>query len=75
MENLQNVLSVAFELIVTVSVAALVWTTVMAGLYQLIRDGIHRAVYVASEIPAQERYVQRAETGPQVAHPQPTAGH
>ena len=74
MENLQNVLSVASELIVTVFVAAVVWTTVMAGLYQLIRDG-SRHVYVASQRPAQERYVQRTDTGPQVAHPQPTTGH
>ena len=74
MENLQNVLSVASELIVTVFVAAVVWTTVMAGLYQLIRDGI-RHVYVASQRSAQERYVQRTDTAPQVAHPQPTTGH
>ena len=74
MENLQHVLSVAFELIVTVFVATLVWTTVVAGLYQLIREGV-RQVYVASQRPAQERYVQRAETGPQIAHPQPTTGH
>ena len=74
MENLQNVLSVSFELIVTVFVSVLVWTTVMAGLYQLVRERI-RQVYVVSQRPAHERYVQRTDTGPQVAHPQPTAGH
>jgi|GEM_PF-1678352 len=74
MENLQNVLSVASELIVTVFVSALVLTTVIAGLYQLVREGI-RQVYVVSQGPAQERYVQRTDTGPQVAHPQPTTGH
>jgi hypothetical protein len=74
MENLQNVVSFAFELLVTVFVAALVWTTVLAGLYQLIRDWI-RQVHVVTQGFAQQRYVQRPETGPQVAHPQPTTGH
>ena len=74
MESLQNVLSVALELIVTAFVATLVWTTMMAGLYQLIRDGI-RHVHVASQGAAETRYVQRTEAGPQVAHPQPTTGH
>ena len=63
MENLQNVLSVAFELIVTVTVAALVWTTVMAGLYQLVRERI-RQVHVVAQLSAQERYIQRIDTGP-----------
>ena len=74
MESLQNLLPVALELIVTVFVATLVWTTMMAGLYQLIRDGI-RHVHVASQGAAQMTYVQRTETGPPVAHPQPTTGH
>ena len=74
MENLQDVLSVASELIVTAFVAAVVWTTVMAGLYQLIRDGIHN-VSVAFQRPARERYIQRTDTGPQVAHPRSTTGH
>jgi hypothetical protein len=72
-ENLQDVLSVAFELIVTVSVAALVWITVMAGLYQLVRERI-RQVHVVAQRPARERYVQRIDTGPQVAHHPPAAG-
>jgi hypothetical protein len=74
MENLQQVLSVALEVMVMIFVTTLVWATVMAGLYQLIRDGI-RQVTVASPRPAQERYVQRTETGPQVVQPQPTTGH
>jgi hypothetical protein len=74
MQNLQNVWYDGFELFVTVFVAALVWTTVLAGLYQLIRDWI-RQVHVATQEFAQQRYVQRPETGPQVAHPQPTTGH
>lgn len=74
MENLQHVLSVASELIVTVFVATLVWTTVVAGLCQLIREGI-RQVYSVSRRAAREGYARRTDTGPQVAHPQPTAGH
>jgi hypothetical protein len=73
MENLQYVLAVALELIVIIFVTTLVWATMIAGLYQLIRDGI-RQVTIASQGPAQERYAQRTETGPQVAHPQPTTG-
>jgi hypothetical protein len=73
MENLQSLLPVAFELLVTVFVVSLVWTTVVAGLYQLVREWIHQ-IYVTSQRPAQERYVQRTDTGAQVAHPQPTAG-
>jgi hypothetical protein len=73
MENLQNVLPVAFELIVTVTVAALVWTTVMAGLYQLVRERI-RQVHVVAQRSVQERYVQRTEPGPQLAHQSPAAG-
>ena len=74
METLQTVMPAALELIVTGFVAVLVWTTVMAGLYQLIREGI-RQVYGASQRPAQERYVQRTETGPQAAGAQPATGH
>jgi hypothetical protein len=74
MENLPRVVSVALELTVIISVTTLVWATVMAGLYQLIRDGI-RQVTVASQRLARERYVQRTEAGPPVVHPQPTTGH
>jgi hypothetical protein len=74
MENLQSLLSVAFELLVTVFVVSLVWTTVVAGLYQLVREWI-RQIYVTSQGSARERYGQRTDTSPQVAHPQPTAGH
>jgi hypothetical protein len=74
MENLPHVLSVALELTVIIFVTTLVWATVMAGLYQLIRDGI-RQVTVSTQRLAQERYSQRTETGPQVVQPQPTTGH
>ena len=74
MENLQSLLSVAFGLIVTTFVPALVWTTVVAGLCQLIREEVGQ-VYSVSQRAAQEAYAQRSDTGPQVAHPQPTAGH
>jgi len=73
MENLQNLVSVAVELIVTVTVAALVWTTVMAGLYQLVRERI-RQVHVVVQRSVQDGYVQRIDTGPQVAHQSPAAG-
>lgn len=73
MENLQNLVSVALELIVTVSVAALVWITVMAGLYQLVRERI-RQFHVVAQKPVRERYIQRIDTGPQVAHQSPAAG-
>ena len=74
MENPHSVLSVALEVIVTVSVATVVWTTLVAGLCQLIHARIRRARGV-TERHAQERYAQRTEPGQQVAHPQPTAGH
>lgn len=73
MENFQSAMSVAVELIVTVSVAALVWITLMAGLYQLVRERI-RQLHVSTRKPTQERYIGRIDTGPQVAHHPPAAG-
>jgi hypothetical protein len=72
-ENLPNFLSVTLELIVTIAVVAVVWITVVAGLYQLVRERI-RQVHVSTQRPARERYVQRIDTGPQVAHHPPAAG-
>lgn len=74
MEDLQSTMSVALELIVTISVAVLVWTTVMAGLYQLVREQI-RQFHLVAQKPAQERHIQRIDTGPQVAHHPPAVGH
>ena len=73
MENPQSLLSVALELTVTALVVTVVWTTVVAGLYQVGRDRMHR-IRVAFQKPARERYAKRTATRPQVAHPQPTAG-
>jgi len=42
MGNLQSVLFTVFGLVVTFFVPAIVWITLMAGLYQLVRDGIRR---------------------------------
>ena len=72
--NWQDIFSIALELIVTVCVSALVWITLVAGLYQLVSEGI-RQISLVSPKPTWERYVQRTEAGPQVAQPQPTAGH
>lgn len=73
MENLQNVLTVALQLVVTATVVALVWATVMAGLYQILRERV-RQLRVVARLSAQERYTQRGDTSPQVAHQQPVAG-
>jgi hypothetical protein len=40
MGNLQNMLSIVFGLAVTFFVPGVVWITLVAGLYQLLRDGI-----------------------------------
>ena len=42
MHNVQTVLSNVFGLAITVFVPAVVWTTLIAGLYQFVRDGIRR---------------------------------
>ena len=72
-DNLQNLASSAMELIVTVSVVALVWVTLMAGIYQLIRERI-RELHLFANAPAQERHVQRIDTGPHVVPHPPAAG-
>jgi sensor domain CHASE-containing protein len=69
----ENMLSIAFGLAVSVLVSALVWTTLMAGLYQLLREQIRQAAMSVRQF-AEERYVRRADAGPQVAHQQPVAG-
>jgi hypothetical protein len=73
MENLQNVLTVALQLVVTVTVVALVWSTVMAGLYQILRERV-RQVRMLAGLSAQERHTKRGDTSQQVAHRQPVAG-
>ena len=70
---MENILSIAFGLTVSVLVSVLVWTTLMAGLYQLLREQIHQAASFVQRF-TQERYVQRTDAGPQVAHQQPVAG-
>jgi hypothetical protein len=42
MSSLQNVLVTLVTLIVTFSVTAVVWITLAAGLYQLVRDNVNR---------------------------------
>jgi hypothetical protein len=42
MSNWQHAVSIVFGLAVTFLVPAIVWTTLAAGLYQLVRDRIHR---------------------------------
>lgn len=42
MDNLQTVLSTVFGLVITVFVPAVVWTTLIVGLYQFVRDSIRR---------------------------------
>ena len=74
MESLQNELSAAFELIVTVIVAAVVWCTVVAGLYQFLREWIHQ-IYLVAQRLAQKRYIQRIDTGSQAAPHPPAVGH
>jgi hypothetical protein len=60
-------------LVVSVSVSALVWTTVAAGLYQLVRERLHE-VAVASQDAARKRYLHRGDVGPQIPQQQPMAG-
>jgi sensor domain CHASE-containing protein len=70
----ENMLSIAFGLAVSVLVSVLVWTTLIAGLYQLLREQFRQASSFVQRF-TQERYVQRTDAGPQVAHQQPVAGH
>jgi hypothetical protein len=42
MNSLQNVLVTIATLIITFSVTAVVWITLAAGLYQLVRDNVSR---------------------------------
>lgn len=42
MGNFQDMLTTAFRLAVTLLVPAVVWTTLVAGLYQLVRDEVSR---------------------------------
>ncbi|RLC65735.1 MAG: hypothetical protein DRI48_06330 [Chloroflexi bacterium] len=42
MSDVQNVLVAVFRLAITFIVPAVVWTTLAAGLYQLVRDNISR---------------------------------
>ena len=69
-----DILSIAFGLAVSVLVSVLVWTTLMAGLYQLVREQLYQAALFVQQL-TQERYLQRTDAGPQVAHQQPVAGH
>lgn len=71
--TMENVMPVDCELIVTVFVTSIVWTTVLAGLYQLIRERI-RQVYVISQGFVRGIYPADRK-GPQVSNQQPTAGH
>lgn len=73
MEDPQNLVSGAIELIVAVSVAALVWITVLAGLYQLVRERL-RQFHLATQRPAQDRYSHSRDAGPQIAHHPPAVG-
>jgi len=56
MGNWQNALTTFLGLAVTLVVPAVVWTTLAAGTYQLLRDSIRRARLAAQE--------QRALRGP-----------
>ncbi len=71
---MEDMLSLVIGLVVSVFVSALVWTTVAAGLYQLVRDRLHE-VAVMSQDAARERYMHRSDAGPQIAQQQPMAGH
>lgn len=71
---MEDMLSLVIGLVVSVFVSALVWTTVAAGLYQLVRDRLHEVV-VVSQDAARRRYLHRSDAGPQIAQQQPMAGH
>ena len=72
MGDLQNLASTAVELVVTISVATLVWVTVMAGVYQLIREWVHR-FHGSLSRPVRDRYARRIEGRQTLPHP-PAAG-
>ena len=57
MDNLPNALSAVTGLAVTLFVSVTVWITLLAGLYQLIRDEI-RQVQMMPRRLTQERYSQ-----------------
>ena len=42
MNHLQDVLITVISSVITVSVTAMVWITLAAGLYQLVRDNVSR---------------------------------
>lgn len=71
---MEDALSVVIGLVVSVLVSALVWTTVAAGLYQLVRERLQEVV-VVSQDAARKRYLHRSDAGPQIAQQQPMAGH
>ena len=73
MGDLQNLASTAVELVVTVSVATLVWITVMAGLYQLVRERIRR-FHRAGHRPVREGFAQRIDAGRQALSHPPAVG-
>ena len=60
MDNLQNVLSDITGLAVTIFVSTIVWTILIAGLYQLIRDEIRQVLIAPRRLRglAQEGYSQ-----------------
>jgi len=70
----EDILSVVMGLVVSVLVSALVWTTVVVGLYQLVRERLHEVAAVTQDA-ARKRYLHRSDVGPQIAHQQPMAGH
>ena len=71
---MEDALSVVIGLVVSVLVSALVWTTVAAGLYQLVRERLHEVAVVSQEA-ARKRYLHRSDAGPQIPQQQPMAGH
>ena len=60
MGNLQNILSTVFGLAITYLVPAVVWVTLIAGLYQLVRDEIRQIHVVPRRLRrlVQEGYSQ-----------------
>ena len=74
MGDLQNLASTALELFVTVTVATLVWITVMAGIYQLARERVRR-FHGAVHRAFRDRYDQRIDAGRQALPHPPAAGH
>ena len=70
---MEDVLSAVIGLVVSVLVSALVWITVAAGLYQLVRERLHEVAVVSQD--TRERYLHRGDAGRQIAQQQPMAGH